>query len=40
MTGMLKNINLKMKSRNFEHLLFNREKSVRILRIAEFFNEI
>jgi len=39
-TGMLKNIDLKMKSRDFEHLLFNRENSVRILRITEFFNEM
>mgnify|MGYP001166073591 FL=1 len=39
-TGMLKNIDLKMKSRDFEHLLFNRKNSVRILRIAEFFNEM
>ncbi len=37
---LLKNVDLKMKSRDFEHLLFNRDNSKRILRIPEFFKEL
>lgn len=33
-------LDLKMKSRDFEHLLFNRQNSLRILRIREFFQEL
>jgi len=36
---ILKNVNLKVKSRDFEHLLFNRDNSLRILRVPEFFKE-
>lgn len=28
------------KERDFEHLLFNREHSIRILRVEEFFKEL
>lgn len=37
---MLKTVDLKNKSRDFEHLLFNREHSLRILRVEEFFKEL
>jgi hypothetical protein len=36
----LKNVDLKKKSKDFEHLLFNRDNSIRILRIPEFFKEL
>ena len=37
---VLKSVNLKMKSRDFEHLLFSRDNSIRILRAPEFFKEL
>lgn len=37
---VLDTLDLKMKSRDFEHLLFNRQNSLRILRIREFFQEL
>ena len=37
---ILKNVNLKEKSRDFEQLLFNRDNSLRILRVPEFFREL
>ena len=37
---VLDSLDLKMKSRDFEHLLFNRQNSLRILRIREFFQEL
>jgi len=33
-------VDLRKKSRDFEHLLFNRDNSLRILRVSEFFKEI
>ncbi|MBN1618150.1 hypothetical protein JW887_02290, partial [Candidatus Dojkabacteria bacterium] len=35
----LKNTNLKTKTNDFEHLLFNKENNKRILRFEEFFDE-
>jgi len=35
----LKNIDLKTKTNDFEHLLFNKENKKRILRFEEFFEE-
>lgn len=37
---VLEGVDLKMKSRDFEHLLFNRDNSLRILRVQEFFKEL
>ena len=35
----LKNTDLKIKTKDFEHLLFNKENNKRILRFEEFFEE-
>jgi predicted nucleotidyltransferase component of viral defense system len=40
MEKVLKSVDLRKKSRDFEHLLFNRDNSLRILRVSEFFKEI
>jgi len=37
---MLKAVNLNMKKRDFEHLLFNKRNSERILSVGEFFQEL
>ncbi|MCE5348191.1 MAG: nucleotidyl transferase AbiEii/AbiGii toxin family protein [Bacteroidales bacterium] len=37
---MLTTIDLKVKTRDFEHLLFNKDNSKKILRISEFINEM
>jgi predicted nucleotidyltransferase component of viral defense system len=37
---MLKAVNLNMKKRDFEHLLFNKKNSERILSVGEFFQEM
>ena len=38
--NMLKKVNLKNKARDFEHLLFHKSNSQRILRAAEFFKSL
>ncbi len=40
MAKVLETVDLKIKSRDFEHLLFNRDNSVRILRVPEYFKEL
>lgn len=37
---VLETVDLKKKRRDFEHLLFNRDNSVRILRVPEYFKEL
>jgi hypothetical protein len=37
---MLKAVNLNEKKRDFEHLLFNKKNSERILSVGEFFQEM
>ena len=37
---MLKTVDLNMKRRDFEHLLFNKKNSARILSVGEFFQEM
>ena len=37
---ILHTVDLKNKSRDFEHLLFNKDNSLRILRVSEFFREM
>jgi hypothetical protein len=37
---ILKNVDLNVKKRDFEHLLFNKKNSGRILLIPEFFREL
>jgi predicted nucleotidyltransferase component of viral defense system len=37
---MVKTIDLKQKMKDFEHLLFNRENSKRILRVGDFIREL
>mgnify|MGYP001216253615 FL=1 len=36
---VLKSVDLRKKSRDFEHLLFNRDNSLRILRVADYFEQ-
>ena len=40
MEEVVKSVDLRKKGRDFEHLLFNRDNSFRILRASEFFKEI
>jgi len=37
---MLKTVDLNLKRRDFEHLLFNKKNSERILSVGEFFHEL
>lgn len=37
---VIENVDLKTKTRDFEHLLFNKNNSQRILRVGEFFREL
>lgn len=37
---LIKTVDLKSKMRDFEHLLFNKSNSARILRVSEFFNTL